>query len=41
LKTIKYIKMADQKTLAAENIVAAIEARPKEFLKPDFAKARG
>jgi len=40
-QSIKYIKMADQKTLAAENIVAAIEARPQEFLKPDFAKARG
>lgn len=33
--------MADQKTLAEENIVAAIEARPQEFLKIDFDKARG
>jgi hypothetical protein len=33
--------MADQKTLAAENIVAAIDARPNGFLKPDFEKARG
>jgi hypothetical protein len=33
--------MADQKTLDAENIVAAIRARPNEFIDMNFAKTRG
>lgn len=40
LKKPYQIKMAEQKTLAAENVVKAIEARPNGFLVPEFTKTR-